>query len=312
MNMISRILGSIHILEVMLTADGYTIHSWYCKYNSTPQKIDWNPKMIAKHVVAITLAGSGVISKPITAVNIITRIQSDKETFIWSEYDGVFSFVRREKLCVLFKDLTDIGIYPQRYLVAVTPETAALIVGQSFHWKKLMYCTPEGSALTQVVIGRIKFPLLGFILFLLVINILLSSSLVSQRQTMQEELVLRERTHMKQGEIDSQNRELLESFSFLPKMSYTVVCDRIAAAVPATVKLTALEMGSFEERPEKGELLPNSRNVVSVCGEAKTSQALSDFIGYLSKDGLYDKVQLAEAKRSSNENLLFFKIVINL
>lgn len=57
--------------------------------------------MIAKHVVAVTLAGSGVISKPITAVNIITRIQSDKETFIWSEYDGIFSFVRREKIMCL-------------------------------------------------------------------------------------------------------------------------------------------------------------------------------------------------------------------
>lgn len=47
-------------------------------------------------------------------------------------------------------------------------------------------------------------------------------------------------------------------------MSYTVVCDRIAAAVPATVKLTALEMGSFEERPEKGQTFCQTRGMLLV------------------------------------------------
>ena len=98
MKLLSRILGSVRVLEVTLTAGGYTVRTWSCKPGGIPQQVDQVPESVARSIVAVTFAGHGVISKSSEATGVSARVRSDAETFVWNEREGVFSFVRREKL----------------------------------------------------------------------------------------------------------------------------------------------------------------------------------------------------------------------
>ena len=40
MKLLSRILGSVRVLEVTLTAGGYTVRTWSCKPGGIPQQVD--------------------------------------------------------------------------------------------------------------------------------------------------------------------------------------------------------------------------------------------------------------------------------
>lgn len=61
MKLLSRILGSVRILEVTLTAGGYTVRTWSCKPGGIPQQVDQVPESVARSIVAVTFAGHGVI-----------------------------------------------------------------------------------------------------------------------------------------------------------------------------------------------------------------------------------------------------------
>lgn len=167
MKLLSRILGSVRVLEVTLTAGGYTVRTWSCKPGGIPQQVDQVPESVARSIVAVTFAGHGVISKSSEATGVSARVRSDAETFVWNEREGVFSFVRREKLRPVLGELAGAGIYPQCLLVAEPPEDAARTVLGRLRWRMLVRPTAEGSALAQAVVRRMGLPILGLFLVLL-------------------------------------------------------------------------------------------------------------------------------------------------
>ena len=231
MKLLSRILGSVRVLEVTLTAGGYTVRTWSCKPGGIPQQVDQVPESVARSIVAVTFAGHGVISKSSEARGVSARVRSDAETFVWNEREGVFSFVRREKLRPVLGELAGAGIYPQCLLVAEPPEDAARTVLGRLRWRMLVRPTAEGSALAQAVVRRMGLPILGLFLVLLTANTVVSPSVGIRRQALQSALAAREQADSETAETDARRRELLVAFAVRPEMLRTVVCDRIAAAV---------------------------------------------------------------------------------
>ena len=257
MKLLSRILGSVRVLEVTLTAGGYTVRTWSCKPGGIPQQVDQVPESVARSIVAVTFAGHGVISKSSEARGVSARVRSDAETFVWNEREGVFSFVRREKLRPVLGELAGAGIYPQCLLVAEPPEDAARTVLGRLRWRMLVRPTAEGSALAQAVVRRMGLPILGLFLVLLTANTVVSPSVGIRRQALQSALAAREQADSETAETDARRRELLVAFAVRPEMLRTVVCDRIAAAVPERVTLTALDVEP-PENPYEGRCMLSS------------------------------------------------------
>ena len=204
MKLLSRILGSVRVLEVTLTAGGYTVRTWSCKPGGIPQQVDQVPESVARSIVAVTFAGHGVISKSSEATGVSARVRSDAETFVWNEREGVFSFVRREKLRPVLGELAGAGIYPQCLLVAEPPEDAARTVLGRLRWRMLVRPTAEGSALAQAVVRRMGLPILGLFLVLLTANTVVSPSVGIRRQALQSALAAREQADSETAETDSQ------------------------------------------------------------------------------------------------------------
>lgn len=93
MKLLSRILGSVRVLEVTLTAGGYTVRTWSCKPGGIPQQVDQVPESVARSIVAVTFAGHGVISKSSEATGVSARVRSDAGNFRMERAGG----------CVLFR-----------------------------------------------------------------------------------------------------------------------------------------------------------------------------------------------------------------
>lgn len=312
MKLLSRILGSVRVLEVTLTAGGYTVRTWSCKPGGIPQQVDQVPESVARSIVAVTFAGHGVISKSSEARGVSARVRSDAETFVWNEREGVFSFVRREKLRPVLGELAGAGIYPQCLLVAEPPEDAARTVLGRLRWRMLVRPTAEGSALAQAVVRRMGLPILGLFLVLLTANAVVSPSVGIRRQALQSALAAREQADSETAETDARRRELLVAFAVRPEMLRTVVCDRIAAAVPERVTLTALEVEPPEKRSEIGKPLRRQVHVVVVYGEAESAAEISKFVGKLTAEEAFGEVRLVQMERNTHEGQLTFRIGIGL
>ena len=312
MKLLSRILGSVRVLEVTLTAGGYTVRTWSCKPGGIPQQVDQVPESVARSIVAVTFAGHGVISKSSEATGVSARVRSDAETFVWNEREGVFSFVRREKLRPVLGELAGAGIYPQCLLVAEPPEDAARTVLGRLRWRMLVRPTAEGSALAQAVVRRMGLPILGLFLVLLTANTVVSPSVGIRRQALQSALAAREQADSETAETDARRRELLVAFAVRPEMLRTVVCDRIAAAVPERVTLTALEVEPPEKWSEIGKPLRRQVHVVVVCGEAESAAEISKFVGKLTAEEAFGEVRLVQMERNTHEGQLTFRIGIGL
>lgn len=312
MKLLSRILGSVRVLEVTLTAGGYTVRTWSCKPGGIPQQVDQVPESVARSIVAVTFAGHGVISKSSEATGVSARVRSDAETFVWNEREGVFSFVRREKLRPVLGELAGAGIYPQCLLVAEPPEDAARTVLGRLRWRMLVRPTAEGSALAQAVVRRMGLPILGLFLVLLTANTVVSPSVGIRRQALQSALAAREQADSETAETDARRRELLVAFAVRPEMLRTVVCDRIAAAVPERVTLTALEVEPPEKRSEIGKPLRRQVHVVVVYGEAESAAEISEFVGKLTAEEAFGEVRLVQMERNTHEGQLTFRIGIGL
>ena len=271
---LSYLLPAVWILEVDLTADKHSLRTWCCRHGKVAEGPPYRHDLFVGKLLVITILGHGTITKPISS-ELVKRIQSDPETFISSLQNDRFSFVRRDRLRPLFADLVANEIYPQRILVSETPTDAARIVQSSIDWKSFIRPTNENSALAQALIRRIRIPILVFFL-------------------------------------NTRQRELLEPFNVKPAIRRSIICDRIASAVPQKIVLTALQVEPLKKQPKQGTQLERSPNMVFVCGVASDAREISRFVENLSIQKEWRDVRLTAIEQGRNNRELSFRIEIAL
>ena len=156
--------------------------------------------------VLISVSGYGVVTKPAEDTAIVEKVTSDPETFAWSFSDerkdsGSISFVRREQVEPLGQRLAANGIPVMdiRYgPAAADPEQEALRQAKRFYrdtlkWRTLLRPTPEGRMVAKAAERRLRLPVLGLMLLLLVVNTFASGSLRERRAQQRTVLSAREK-----------------------------------------------------------------------------------------------------------------------
>lgn len=308
---LSYLLPAVWILEVDLTADKHSLRTWCCRHGKVAEGPPYRHDLFVGKLLVITILGHGTITKPISS-ELVKRIQSDPETFISSLQNDRFSFVRRDRLRPLFADLVANEIYPQRILVSETPTDAARIVQSSIDWKSFIRPTNENSALAQALIRRIRIPILVFFFFILVINMLFAPSLNKQHQELLTTVGIHEQKKARYSSINTRQRELLEPFNVKPAIRRSIICDRIASAVPQKIVLTALQVEPLKKQPKQGTQLERSPNMVFVCGVASDAREISRFVENLSIQKEWRDVRLTAIEQGRNNRELSFRIEIAL
>lgn len=308
---LSYLLPAVWILEVDLTADKQSLRTWCCQHGKVAEGPPYRHDLFVGKLLVITILGHGTITKPISS-ELVKRIQSDSETFISSLQNDRFSFVRRDRLRPLFADLVANEIYPQRILVSETPTNAARIVQSSIDWKSFIRPTNENSALAQALIRRIRIPILVFFFFILVINMLFAPSLNKQHQELLTTVGIHEQKKARYSSINTRQRELLEPFNVKPPIRRSIICDRIASAVPQKIVLTVLQLEPLKKQPKQGVQLERFPNMVFVCGVASDAREISRFVENLSIQKEWRDVRLTAIEQGRNNRELSFRIEIAL
>lgn len=272
-------------------------------------------RSVPKGLLTVLVAcGHGVVTKP-EGTELVARVKADGETFLCSSVDGYTSFVRRERLQAVQAGLAAEGCVPVAVYCADAAadfgQTAGVLVRQlreMLGWRMLLRLTPGASAVSQALVQRLGFPVLGLFLLLLAANAMLAPRLNARRQTLQATLAARERTASGAASADARQRELLAWFSAGSGVPRSLLCDRVGGAVPERVVLTALDVEPLTGRFEAGKPMQCRENTVVIRGVAPAAADISAFVQRLSQTGYCRGVRLAGVERERDGDRLSFRI----
>lgn len=313
MMLLSRLLGRIFFLRAEFALDGNLQTDLFLWTGNTlvPAACP-----IAKGgLVAVVICGHGVVTKS-DDTEITARVKNDPGTFLWSSSGGFTSFVRRDRLSVVNAELSIRNLRPMRLFCAdaaadlesVTNGFAAELLA-GLRWRWLLRPTEESSGVVQLLVQRVRLPVLGLFLSLLIANVLLAPRFNTRRQLLQAEVEAREHSVLDAATIGAQQQKLLAQFA-TPTFSRAMLCDHIAASVPLKVVLTALDVDPLVKRFEGGKPIERRDGVTILCGTAPTASDVSEFMQRLTAATIGCEVRLSGVRREHDNDLLNFQIEI--
>lgn len=312
MNLLKILAGPLHLLDLRFTPEGEPERTvWRCDGEKAPVRIDVVWPQLPRGIWAVTVQGHGVVSKPSSAPGVAGRVTSDAATFVWSEAEGVVSFVRRERLQPLLDELAGLQIFVQRIAVGEAPEQAAREFYAGLRWQDLVRVGDRASSLSQAVGRRLLPGVSGLFLLLLGANAAVSGSLQTERQRLRVLSEQRQRSGRVQAGGIAEQERILADFFQKPAMAYSLLCDRIGGCVPDEVRLTFLDVEPLSRRFEAEKPLQRIRRHLTVGGECSRSSQVGSFVESLTKRGIARSVRLTSVE-SRREGGLQFRIDLEL
>jgi hypothetical protein len=170
--------------------------------------------------------------------------------------------------------------------------------------------------INKILFSKLSWSVLGFFLFLLMINFVLFADFSSKNN----ELVEKERKYSSMfSEMENLSKEVKEKESFLSEAGWlqssamTFLADRIAASVPASVKLTDLSINPVDERKskeEKKELF--NTGLILLKGECSRPTELNEWLDKIKIIEKINKAKLVNYLFDNKENKGTFSIEIEI
>ena len=275
--------------------------------------------------VLISVSGYGIVTKPTEDTAIVEKVTSDPETFAWSfsdekEDSGSISFVRREQVEPLGQRLAANGI-PSiniRYeRVAADPEQEALRQAERFYrdtlkWRTLLRPTPEGRMVAKAAERRLRLPVLGLMLLLLVVNTFASGSLQERRAQQRTVLSAREKRQDASQARSEQRRAAVAAFSHRLPYRHALLLDRAASHVPLSVTLTSLAVQPLSKTLEEGKDPVFASETLSIRGVTNDASAVSELMTELRSEPPLHEARLEGLKQNRESGATEFKITVAL
>ena len=250
---------------------------------------------------------------------------SDPETFAWSfsdekEDSGSISFVRREQVEPLGQRLAENGIpfMDIRYgRAAADPEQEALRQAERFYrdtlkWRTLLRPTPEGRMVAKAAERRLRLPVLGLMLLLLVVNTFASGSLQERRAQQRTVLSAREKRQDASQARSEQRRAAVAEFSRRLPYRHALLLDRVASHVPPAVALSALAVQPLSQTLEKGKDPIFASETLSIRGVTNDASTVSELMTGLRSEPPLHEARLEGLEQNRESGATEFKITVAL
>ena len=275
--------------------------------------------------VLISVSGYGIVTKPTEDTAIVEKVTSDPETFAWSfsdekEDSGSISFVRREQVEPLGQRLAANGIpfMDIRYgRAAADPEQEALRQAERFYrdtlkWRTLLRPIPEGRMVAKAAERRLRLPVLGLMLLLLVVNTFASGSLRERRAQQRTVLSAREKRQDASQARSEQRRAAVAAFSHRLPYRHALLLDRAASHVPLSVTLTSLAVQPLSKTLEEGKDPVFASETLSIRGVTNDASAVSELMTGLRSEPLLREARLESLEQNRESGETEFKITVAL
>lgn len=273
----------------------------------------------------VVFMGYGVVTKSTDAQPEIIRKVKQGTDFLWREGKerNSLHFMRRAQAAELLEEwekkgvpIADVqvraGTYSQQ-----CPESQVLpqeTVSGFFKMIGLqtLFIRPDQQSrvLANLIYGRLKLPALVLLFVLLAVNYPLQRHFQEEKAMQQTELKrLQQKDDARQSGLQK-NATLMQEFRRLSEMAVCRIADRVAAAVPAEVKLQCLTVNPVSGRIEEKKELRVQSPYVYVEGIAAGTSEVSHYTEQLAKDCPEWKVQLLSLEKEKKGSV--FKIGIQL
>ena len=275
--------------------------------------------------VLISVSGYGIVTKPTEDTAIVGKVTSDPETFAWSfsdekEDSGSISFVRREQVEPLGQRLAENGIpfMDVRYgRAAADPEQEALRQAERFYrdtlkWRTLLRPIPEGRMVAKAAERRLRLPVLGLMLLLLVVNTFASGSLRERHAQQRTVLSAREKKQDASQARSEQRRAAVAEFSHRLPYRQALLLDRAASHVPLSVTLTSLAVQPLSKTLEEGKDPVFASKTLSIRGVTNDASAVSELMTGLRSEPLLREARLESLEQNRESGETEFKITVAL
>lgn len=333
---LQRMIGPLTVICVRFEdADRYATHLFVleghregCRIlrKSAEPDADALKKACAARPVRISLSGHGIISKPVEEAAIVEKVTSDPERFAWSfseddtdEDPATISFVRREQVKPFRESLFSKGVPSAdiRYAAAATdPEGEARRQADSFYrnfsWRSLLRPTPEGRMVAKAAERRLRLPVLGLMLLLLVVNTFVYDLLGNRRTELRGVLSAQEKKMERSQERTAGRTAAIADFSHRLPYRHALFLDRAASHVPPSVTLTSLAVQPMLKTLEDGHDPLCAYEFLTIRGHTEDAGSVSALMGGLKSEPLLREARLEGLEQNRESGATEFKIAVAL
>ena len=276
--------------------------------------------------VLISVSGYGVVTKPAEDTAIVGKVTSEPETFAWSFSDddtdrdsATISFVRREQVEPFGENLFSKGVPTAdiRYAAATDdPEREARRQVERFYrslaWRTLLRPTPEGRMVAKAAERRLRLPVLGLMLLLLVVNTFAFGSLRERHAQQRTVLSAREKKQDASQARSEQRRAAVAEFSRRLPYRHALLLDRVASHVPPAVTLSVLAVQPLSKTLEEGKDPVFVSETLSIRGVTNDASAVSELMTGLRSEPLLREARLESLEQNRESGETEFKITVAL
>ncbi|MCD7970262.1 MAG: hypothetical protein LUF87_07910 [Alistipes sp.] len=268
----------------------------------------------------VCYTGYGIISRPKDdiPVKIREKLNAGSDEFIWSATkDGQISLIRGEQVRSIYRTFEK----GKRLIVGTVVggdqsddkvvENAGRLLGE-FRAKDVLRLDKTGSALATVVYHRLRMPVLGIVLVLLLINYFVGANAHAKLSRALTDVQRYEMAAGLAGEAGRQKTELYEKFDRRIPHGFSWICDRLAIVLPPSVQLVALKLQPLARSIEQVKELKIEERIVEISGNAGNTEDILLYISALKQLNFAREVRMVSFEQERNSNLLFFKLMVLL
>lgn len=268
--------------------------------------------------VILLVTGYGVVCKEQGEDSpVISRILSDTNTFFYKEKDGVVSFIRREQLeqvSVLFEK-NNIEVGDIDFITGeITPEKIVshvqCFVNKNITLKRIFTPGRSGSVIAMCIYKNIRLYLFALLFILLSVNLFIKGKLEKRYSIQTAELSsLRKQNELLQ-EVSQEKDKIMQVFRDNISRGYGMLCDYLAAGVPADIILQRMGVQPLRKALSNGESPDILADTIIISGYTSRTESITCFIQNIEKEEYINKVQLKQMKQDKETGRFIFTIEI--
>lgn len=201
--------------------------------------------------------------------------------------------------------------------VAADPEQEALRQAERFYrdtlkWRTLLRPTPEGRMVAKAAERRLRLPVLGLMLLLLVVNTFASGSLQERRAQQRSVLSAREKRQDTSQARSEQRRAAVAEFSRRLPYRHALLLDRVASHVPPAVTLSVLAVQPISKALEDGRDPVFLIETLSIRGVTNDASTVSELMTGLRSEPPLHEARLEGLEQNRESGATEFKITVAL
>jgi hypothetical protein len=280
---------------------------------------EWAKKQSKTQAIVVQISGYGVVHKSCKSTDGLLEKVVDGNDFIWERKDGKdgetdLVFIRKEVIADYLQTLTQAKLPVIDVLIGVEddPNQTTQHLADLFQVRRLWQGDKTADTLCDLWLAKLKLPALAAVFLIVGINFGINSHLNTKYNLLQSELLsLRAATDNRKGD-DSKIARFLQEYDAGVDMDFALLADKIAACIPARVKLSELSLVPLLRNLEKGKPLQLQPNTIKIKGEARDAESVTRLNKRLSEEAMLKQVHLTSLDKKRDSDLFVFEIQVEI